>query len=286
MSSDFSYATHTVRNRGYIAAPTQASIRESTLLIAGCGIGSSVAVAATRMGFEKFILADGDVVDAHNLNRQFYSFADVGKPKVKALESAIVAINPAASVTTVQAHLDAQNTRAVVAQSDLIVDTVDFLDLPAILRLHDEARAQHKPIVTALSVGFGALVWYFPSGSKTSLRTMLQADMDPLDGTASYAKVFSKFFGRLSGSMDTEVVDNVSEVIVRMRSGEPCPASQVVVGSFGIAALALSMIRDIYSGTPVPQAPTMVFHSFGTHRTEMIDVAVLSAPASPDLQPR
>ena len=45
----------------------------------------------------------GDVVDAHNLNRQFYNFADTGKYKVHALESAILAINPGANVKTVVA---------------------------------------------------------------------------------------------------------------------------------------------------------------------------------------
>lgn len=273
MNKDFSYATHTARNGGYIDESTQDSMRESTLLVAGCGMGSSVAVAAARMGFEKFILADGDVVDAHNLNRQFYNFADVGNFKVASLESAILAINPNASVKALPTHLDAGNTRDIVASADLIIDTVDFVDLPAILGLHDEARTQNKPILTAMNVGFGALVWFFPAGSPVSLRTMLMAHHDPQQGAAEYAQVYRKFFGRISSSMDEAVVEHMSNVMERMRDGQACPASQLAVGSFGVAALALSMLTDYLSGLPVPHAPTMVFHSFGTHRTELIDLS-------------
>ena len=39
------------------------------------------------LGFERFLLVDGDTVDAHNLNRQFFDAADVGRPKVLASEA-------------------------------------------------------------------------------------------------------------------------------------------------------------------------------------------------------
>ena len=81
MTVKFDYNTFVTRNSGYVSAETQAKIRQKTLLIAGCGIGSSVAICAARMGFDKFVLVDGDVVDAHNLNRQFYDFADIASRK-------------------------------------------------------------------------------------------------------------------------------------------------------------------------------------------------------------
>lgn len=271
--SAFSYATHVARNQGYIDARTQEAICRSTLLIAGCGIGSAVAIAAARMGFEKFILVDGDVVDAHNLNRQFYEFADVGAFKVDALKRGILRINPFASVDAVRDNLSDANTRAVVERADLVFDTVDFLDLPAILGLHDEAVVQRKPILTAVSVGFGALTWYYPPGTQVTMRTMMQADIDRAEGAASYASVFASFFDRLRDRMDADVCDQVDRVLGLMRDGTPCPASQVASGSFGIAALAMSMIRDILASKDVPHAPAMVLHSFASHRAELIDAS-------------
>jgi molybdopterin/thiamine biosynthesis adenylyltransferase len=279
MPPAFDYDTLVTRNSGYVAPDTQQRIRETRLLIAGCGIGSSTAVCAARMGFERFMLVDGDVVDAHNLNRQFYDFADVGRPKVQALKDAILRINPQAMVDAVQANLDAANTQDIVARADVVFDTVDFLDLKAILGLHGSARSLGKPVFTALSVGFGALVWYFPAHGPVSLLDILAPDLANATAAAgpdgpAYADVFGSFVRRLAPYLDAEVVMQVSRVLRLMKEGRPCPASQVVVGSFAIGAMAMSMIHDVLAGREPPAAPRLVLHSFHRHTTTIVDLSI------------
>jgi len=269
-----SYETLVARNTGYVSESTQKKIRQTKLLIAGCGIGSSPAVCAARMGFENFVLADGDVVDEHNLNRQFYDHADIGTAKVQALKKQIQRINPEANVEAINANLTPANTSEIVARCDLVFDTVDFLDLPAILALHRAAHDLGKPIFTALSVGFGALVWYFPAGSGTTLQDMLAADVAAVTeqgGSASgYADVFASFIRRLAPHLDAEVVEQVAKVLTLMKDGKPCPASQVAVGSFSVAALALSMICDLLAERDLPQAPNLVLVSFRGYRLDIV----------------
>jgi molybdopterin/thiamine biosynthesis adenylyltransferase len=282
----FDYATAVLRNSGYIAAETQAKIRNTTLLIAGCGIGSSLAVCAARMGFEQFVLVDGDVVDAHNLNRQFYDFSDVGRPKVDALKDQILRINPQARVEAMQENLTFDNTDRIVGKVDMVLDTVDFLDLPAILDLHDSAKRHKVHILTALSVGFGALVWYFPADSSLTLTDIMTPDIAAAGAAVSttamslpsYADVFASFIQRIAPYLDHEVVLQVGKVLTMMKDGKPCPASQVAVGSFAIAAMALSMMHDVLAGNPVPSAPKLVIHSFRSHQTSIVDLS----PGSPD----
>lgn len=277
MSTPIPYATLTMRNEGYVSAETQARVRSTRLLVAGCGIGSSLAICATRFGFERFLLVDGDVVDAHNLNRQFFDAADVGRPKVEALRDHILRINPGADVEVVRANLDAGNTADIVARCDFVFDTVDFLDLPAILGLHEAAHAMGKPILTALSVGFGALVWYFPAGSPCTLRTLLERDFvaasrEVAGGQPSYAAVFASFVGRIAPHLDAEVVAQIGRVLSLLREGRPCPAPQVAVGSFAIGAMATSIMHDVLAGRDVPSAPSFVLHSFRQHRTSVVDI--------------
>ena len=275
MTNVFDYETSITRNSGYITAETQAKIKRTRLLIAGCGIGSSPAVCAARMGFENFVLVDGDVVDAHNLNRQFYDFADIGKPKVAALKDKILRINPQAKVEAIEAYLDADNTEEIVGKADIVFDTVDFLDLPAILRLHDSAKKHKAHIFTALSVGFGALVWYFPAGSSLTLTDILAPDIAGVSAggaVPSYADVFASFIQRLAPHLDAEVVEQVNKVLTMMKDGKPCPASQVAVGSFAIGAMAMSMIHDLLAGNPIPSAPKLVLHSFRSYQTQIVDV--------------
>ena len=276
MAEPFDYQTAVTRNSGYVDEETQAKFRRTRLLIAGCGIGSSPAICAARMGFENFVLVDGDVVDAHNLNRQFYDFADIGRAKVDALKDKILRINPEAKVEALRVYLNSDNTDAIVAKSDIVFDTVDFLDLPAILQLHHSAKKHKAHIFTALSVGFGALVWFFPGDSPLSLADIVApdvADARALNRTAGYAEVFASFIQRLAPHLDQEVVEQVGKVLAMMKEGKPCPASQVAVGSFAIGAMAMSMMRDLLSGHPLPAAPKLVVHSFRSHHTSVVDIS-------------
>jgi hypothetical protein len=272
----FDYATAVLRNSGYIADETQMRIKNTTLLIAGCGIGSSLAVCAVRMGFEKFVLVDGDLVDAHNLNRQFYDFSDVGKPKVVALQDKILRINPHARIEVIKENLTAHNIDRIVSKVDLVLDTVDFLDLAAILHLHKSAQQHKIPILTALSVGFGALVWYFPADCRLTLADILTPDVRAAGAAEmsipSYADVFASFIQRIAPHLDRVVIEQVTKVLAMMKEGKPCPASQVAVGSFTIAAMALSMLHDVLAGKSVPSAPKMVIHSFTSHQTSIVDL--------------
>lgn len=275
MPTQFDYDIFVTRNKGYVTDAVQQKIRTSTLLIAGCGIGSSVAICAARMGFCSFVLVDGDVVDAHNLNRQFYDFADIGKPKVEGLKEKILRINPEAKVEAINAYLDQSNTDAIVKKADIIFDTVDFLDLEAILGLHTAAKKYQAELFTALSIGYGAGVLYFPASSATSLVDIMENDVRSAkeEGDESYANVFSKIMGRIGAHLDRQVVEQVAKALTIMEDGKPCPASQIAVGSFTIAAMAVSMMHDVLAGLPTPTAPNMVVHSFRNHETKLINVA-------------
>lgn len=270
--SAFSYTVLTERNAAYIPASTQAKIRNCKLLIAGCGIGSGVAICAARTGFENFILADGDVIGQSNLNRQFFDFSDIGRLKVDALKDHILRINPEAQVEAVPFHLDAANTAGLVERSDLVFDTIDFLALPAIHRLHRAARQHRKPILTAFNVGFGAFLWYFPpDGTSPPIDNFLKLSGVVESDYLTYAESFGMLFAQARDNLDAEVVAHVSEVIGKMRDGTPCPASQVASGVFAVAAMAVSNICSIFDGLPVPSSPKATVHSFRSNRTRIVE---------------
>lgn len=272
MPTPFDYDTFTARNLGHVDASTQAKIRDSRILIAGCGIGSSVAVCAARMGFERFVLVDGDTVDLHNLNRQFYDAADIGQPKVLALKDKLLRINPHTEVEAVVSYLNPGNVDVVVAGADIVFDTIDFLDLEAILALHASAKQHRRAVFTALTVGFGGGVLYFPAAFALSLADIVAQDMP--DGVMpSYASVFAGVMQRIAGTLDAEVVREVGKALTMMEDGKPCPASQVAVGSFTVAALAVSMMHDMLAGREVPSAPHMLIHSFRNHQTRLANLA-------------
>lgn len=272
---NFDYEEFVKRNNGYIASNVQDKIRNARVLFAGCGLGSGPVICAARTGFQHFVLIDGDTVDAHNLNRQFFDFEDVGMPKVEALKKHILRINPEATVEAHVAMLDKGNAAQLVNSVDMIFDTIDFVDLEAVLALHGNAAAQGKPIFTALNIGFGAGVLYFPPGSGKSLPEILQKDVEAAaaEGNLNYTAVFGRVMGRIGAHLDRQVMEEVAKALTIMEDGTACPASQIAVGSFSVAALAMAMMHDMLAGLEVPASPNMVIHSFRNHVTKLVNIA-------------
>lgn len=255
------------RNKDYVAPSVQDKIRTSRLLIAGCGIGSSLAEAAVRLGFEHFILADGDVVDAHNLNRQFYVASDIGRPKVEALANRLRAINPQAKIEEFNDYLNPNNIQGLIERADIVFDTIDFLDLAGIVALHDEAMTQKKHLITALAIGWGGGCIYFPPGSAVTFRDIFSLPKAGGVENAGYTATFARVIERLNEKIAPEVVAAVAKALTIMEDGKPCPASQVAPGAFSVGALAATLLVRILAGQPVAPAPMLLIADMPTALT-------------------
>ena len=92
------------------------------------------------------------------------------------------------------------------------------------------------------------------------------------EGNLNYTAVFARVMARIGTHLDAQVVQEVRKALTIMDDGRPCPASQIAVGIFTTAALAMAMIHDMLAGLPVPSAPKLVAHSFRNHITKQIDI--------------
>lgn len=252
------YEQLTLRNIDYIPNELQNKIRDTTILIAGCGIGSSFAEVAVRLGFEKFILVDGDIINDHNLNRQCYTNEDIGELKVNALSQRLKAINPSVKVKEITEYISEKNVALIVKEADIVFDTIDFLDLKAIISLHDECKIQRKHLITALALGWGAGCIYFPPDSICSFRQILSLPLEGSIDKFEYSEIFSKFIYSLEEQLDPTVFNAVSKALLFMDDGRPCPASQVSPGAYAVGAFVGTLVVRILSGLPVLTAPNLL----------------------------
>jgi len=111
-----------------------ARLKAATVGIAGAGgLGSAVAVALARIGIGRLIIADFDVVEPSNLNRQQYFIDQIGLHKVSALADNLRRINPYVTVEPHVAMLDPENIPAVFAGCSYIVEAFDRADMKAML---------------------------------------------------------------------------------------------------------------------------------------------------------
>jgi sulfur carrier protein ThiS adenylyltransferase len=132
-------------------------IRTATVGIAGVGgLGSPVAVALARCGVGRLIIADFDIVEPSNLNRQHYFIDQLGLPKVEALRQTLERINPYVEVLCHPVRLTPANIPDLFAEVDVLVEAFDCPEQKAMLTEVFLGRVADKPLVVASGVaGYG-----------------------------------------------------------------------------------------------------------------------------------
>ncbi|MBN1958329.1 MAG: sulfur carrier protein ThiS adenylyltransferase ThiF [Desulfuromonadales bacterium] len=104
----------------------QQKIKSGRVGIAGIGgLGSSVAVALARIGIGELHIADFDIVEPSNLNRQHYFIDQIGMPKVAALNATIERINPKVNVIGYAEKITQDNLERIFGQVDILVEAFD-----------------------------------------------------------------------------------------------------------------------------------------------------------------
>jgi sulfur carrier protein ThiS adenylyltransferase len=133
-------------------------IHNATVGIAGVGgLGSSIAVALARTGVGRLILADYDVVEPSNLNRQQYFIDQIGLPKVDALKANLARINPNVQTAVFYGKLDRENIPQVFSPIDILVEAFDAPDQKALLVGAFRKHYPDKPVVAGSGMaGYGS----------------------------------------------------------------------------------------------------------------------------------
>ena len=102
------------------------TVSSATVGIMGLGgLGSIVAGALARIGVGKLILADYDIVEPSNLNRQQYSIAQIGMPKTEALKDNLLQMNPYVMIETVAIRLTEESIPDFFKEVDVLAECFD-----------------------------------------------------------------------------------------------------------------------------------------------------------------
>ncbi len=123
----------------------QMKIMEGKVLIIGAGgLGSPIALYLAAAGVGTIGIADGDVVDISNLQRQIiHTTPEIGTPKVDSAEVAIKAINPDVNVIKHKGFVKADNIMDLISDYDFIVDGTD--NFPIKFLINDACVMAGKP---------------------------------------------------------------------------------------------------------------------------------------------
>lgn len=110
----------------YIGEENLSKLQKLKVGIAGAGgLGSNCALNLVRSGFKRFKIVDFDVVEPSNLNRQFYFLDQLNTPKVDALRSNLLRINPDLEIETLKTRIERENVKEIFQDCDIVVEAFD-----------------------------------------------------------------------------------------------------------------------------------------------------------------
>jgi tRNA threonylcarbamoyladenosine dehydratase len=150
------YAELITRNHGLIDEESQALLRRTRFVIAGCGsTGGACVMPLVRSGAERFVLLDPGAYELNNLNRQDAGRGDIGLNKAASSAKRILEVNPFASVEVHEEGVDADTIGSVLAAGDVVIDAVDVTAEPGVrakLALHEASCRLHLIVLTAYDI--------------------------------------------------------------------------------------------------------------------------------------
>ena len=132
----------------YLTPEERAALESVRVGIAGAGgLGSNCAMHLVRSGVKHITIADFDVVNESNLNRQFFFRDQIGQKNVEAIKANLLRIEPDADIRAVDIRLDASSAREIFADCGIVVEAFDAVD--AKVMLVSAFASSGKKLVTA-----------------------------------------------------------------------------------------------------------------------------------------
>jgi len=178
------YQIMTDRNTGIIEATEQERIANTLIVQAGVGGNADVTITLAQMGFQNFRIADPDVYEVSNLNRQLGGrMSTLSRNKAEVIAEDILEINPKANVKVYSEGITWSNVEEFVDGADIVIDGLDVSVMHLRKRMYDLARARGLPVITCPVLGWGAGIAIFDPEKSPS---------------------FEEFFGKIPEDKDSD----------------------------------------------------------------------------------
>jgi molybdopterin/thiamine biosynthesis adenylyltransferase len=127
-------------------------------LVVGCGgLGAPVIQYLGSAGLGYLALADDDVVEISNLNRQvLFRAEDLGRPKVVCAAEWVTRLDDAIEVEAIHERISVHNARDLVKRFDIVLDCTDGLGNKFLL--NDACVLERRPLVHGAVTAFSGQI--------------------------------------------------------------------------------------------------------------------------------
>lgn len=237
----FDYEMAFSRNIGWVTEAEQERLRTARVAVGGLGgVGGVHLLTLARMGIGRFTIADFDVFDIVNFNRQVGALVStLGQPKIEALAAMARDINPEIELRTLPRGIQDDTLDEFLAGVDVYVDGLDFFAFEARRMTFAACERKGIPVVTAAPLGLGTALLVFGPGG------MPFEDYFGFAECRSEIEMAVRFLVGLSPAMlQRGYVADMSRVNLEERKGPSCIAAcQLCAGVAAVETLKLLLGR-------------------------------------------
>jgi adenylyltransferase/sulfurtransferase len=190
-----------------IDAEGQQKLLESHVLIIGAGgLGSPAAMYLASAGIGRITIADNDIVDLSNLQRQvLHRNKDLGRPKVDSARDTLAELNPDVQVTPLNILIDRTVLENLVIQADLVIDASDNFDTR--FAINAACVASGTALVSGAAIRMeGQLSVFLPQRDDSPCYRCLYSEGDEPDQTCSENGVLAPLVGVIGSLQALEAI--------------------------------------------------------------------------------
>jgi thiazole biosynthesis adenylyltransferase ThiF len=191
-------------------------LNAKVLIIGAGGLGAPAALYLAAAGVGTIGIADADLVDLSNLQRQvIHTTNDIGKKKVDSAAETMRAINPDVTVNTYYDFVSSANILDLIKDYDFILDGTD--NFPAKFLINDACVMQKKPFTHAGIIRFKGQIMTVVPGESPCYRCVFKnpppKDAVPTCKQAGVIGAMGGVIGSLQAMEAIKFITNTGELL-------------------------------------------------------------------------
>jgi molybdopterin-synthase adenylyltransferase len=221
----------------------QQKLIDATVLIVGMGgLGCPAAMYLAAAGVGHLIIADDDVVELTNLQRQVaHSQSMIGEPKVISAQQALLGLNPDLKITALQKRLVGESLSDAIGRADIVVDACD--NFSTRFAINAACIEQGKPLVSGAAIRLEGQVAVFDSRDPVSpCYQCLYSQGDDEDASCSQNGVMAPLVGIIGAVQAMEALKLLAGI------GEPLTGRLLLLDASTMQWREMRLPRDSNCG--------------------------------------
>ncbi len=191
----------------------QQKLVDARVLIVGMGgLGCPAAMYLAAAGVGSLVIADDDVVELTNLQRQIaHAEQSLGQAKVESARERLLNLNPDVEVTTMHERLQGARLEEAVAGADLVLDACDNFE--SRFEINKACIAAGKPLISAAAIRMQGQIAAFDSNDPASpCYQCLYPRVGEIDTSCARNGVMAPLVGIIGSIQAMEAIKMITDI--------------------------------------------------------------------------